>query len=411
MTALPDGLVLRTATLADLPQAAELLVARGEPADGTDLHLVADSEGLDGIAVVVAGDRVVSTLTLLDEVVHVGGPGAIPAVAVPAVPAVPAGQIELVATDPAYEGRGLVRALMGWAHARSRDRGHLLQVMIGIPFFYRQFGYAYAMPIPPWQRLATVPSAPDDVEVRRATLGDVPAMDALQAEAQGGADVRMPHSPSCWRWLVERDGSEQWVSVRAGEVVGVARVVPGEGPDDATLVAELAAADDEAAVAVVARAAGADGGGVEVQRRASTPAALDALLAPAEEPPEWYYGRVERLGPLLAHLAPVLQARFETAGLGDRDHEVLLSSWRTHVRFAVGPSGFQLLTEGGPEQAPIHQGGSGVPPDALAPLLLGPHGAVGLEERLPDCLLGKQRELMAALFPPVTADLLTFYVP
>ena len=411
MTALPDGLVLRTATLADLPQAAELLVARGEPADGTDLHLVADSEGLDGIAVVVAGDRVVSTLTLLDEVVHVGGPGAIPAVAVPAVPAVPAGQIELVATDPAYEGRGLVRALMGWAHARSRDRGHLLQVMIGIPFFYRQFGYAYAMPIPPWQRLATVPSAPDDVEVRRATLGDIPAMDALQAEAQGGADVRMPHSPSCWRWLVERDGSEQWVAVRAGEVVGVARVVPGDGPDDATLVAELAAADDGAAVAVVARAAGADGGGVEVQRRASTPAALDELLAPAEEPPEWYYGRVERLGPLLAHLAPVLQARFETAGLGDRDHEVLLSSWRTHVRFAVGPSGFQLLTEGGPEQAPIHQGGSGVPPDALAPLLLGPHGAVGLEERLPDCLLGEQRKLMAALFPPVTADLLTFYVP
>lgn len=431
MTALPDGLVLRTATPADLPQAAELLVARGEPADGTDLHLVAGTDGLDGIAVVVAGDKVVSTLTLLDEVVHVGGPGAIPAVAVPAGPAVPAGQVELVATDPAYEGRGLVRALMGWAHARSRDRGHLLQVMIGIPFFYRQFGYAYAMPIPPWQRLATVPSAPDDVEVRRGTLGDIPAMDALQAGAQGGADVRMPHSPSCWRWLVERDGSEQWVAVRAGEVVGVARVVPGDGAGDATLVAELAAADDDAALAIVARAAGAGGvaeasgtedagdapagtasvATVEVQRRASTPAALDALLAPPEEPLEWYYGRVERLGPLLAHLAPVLQARLVAAGLGDRDHEVLLSSWRTHVRFAVGPSGFQLLTEGGPEQAPVHQGGSGVPPDALAPLLLGPHGAVGLEERLPDCLLGKQRELMAALFPPVTADLLTFYVP
>jgi hypothetical protein len=412
VSALPDGLVLRTATPADLPQAAELLVARGEPADGTDLHLVADSEGLDGIAVVVDGDRVVSTLTLLDEVVHVGGPGDIPAVAVPA------GQVELVATDRADEGRGLVRALMAWGHARSRARGHLLQVMIGIPFFYRQFGYAYAMPIPPWQRLATVPDArapyPGGVEVRRATLGDVPAMDALQAEAQGGADVWMPHSPACWRWLVERDGSEQWLAVRAGAVVGVARVVSGEDADDATLVAELAAADDEAALALVARAAaagGGEGGGVEVQRRASTPPALDALLAPPEEPPEWYYGRVERLGPLLVHLAPVLQARLEAAALGDRDHEVLLSSWRSHVRFTVGPSGFRLLAEGGQEQAPIHQGGSGVPPDALAPLLLGPHGAVGLEERLPDCLLGRQRELMAALFPPVTADLLTFYVP
>jgi hypothetical protein len=409
VTARPDGLVLRTATPADLRQAAELLVARGEPADSTDLHLVADSEGLDGIAVVVDGERVVSTLTLLDEVVHVGGPGDIPAVAVPA------GQVELVATDRAYEGRGLVRALMAWGHERSRSRGHLLQVMIGIPYFYRQFGYAYAMPIPPWQRLGTVPDTPTGVEVRRATLADIPAMDRLQADAQGGADVWMPHSPACWRWVVERDGSEQWVAVRAGEVVGVARVVPGEEADDATLVAELAAADDDAALAIVAPAAGGGvaeaGGGVEVQRRASTPSALDGLLAAPEQPLEWYYGRVERLGPLLTHLAPVLQARLQAAGLGDRDHEVLLSSWRAHVRFAVGPSGFRLLAEGGQEQAPIHQGGSGVPPDALAPLLLGPHGAVGLEARLPDCLLGEQRELMAALFPPVTADLLTFYVP
>lgn len=75
------------------------------------------------------------------------------------------------------------------------------------------------------------------------------------------------------------------------------------------------------------------------------------------------------------------------------------------------PSGFRLVAEGGPEQAPISKGGSGVPPDALAPLLFGPHGAVGLEERLPDCYLGRQRDLMAALFPQVTADLLTFYVP
>jgi GNAT superfamily N-acetyltransferase len=421
--ALPDGLVLRPATPADLPQAAELLVARGEPADGADLRLVASSEGLDGIAVVVEGDRVVSTATLLDEVVHLGGPGDIPAVAIPS------GQVELVATDPAYEGRGLVRALMSWAHARSRDRGHLLQVMIGIPYFYRRFGYAYAMPMSTWHELARVPEAPaepSDVEVRRATLGDIPAMDVLQAQAQGGADVWMPHSLSCWRWLVERDGSEQWLVVRAGEPVGVARVVPGEDADDPTLVAELAATDEEAALAIVAAAAGgamagagrfADagggvgaGGGVELQRRVGIAPGLDARLGPPAEPAEWYYGRVERLGPVLTHLAPVLLARLDAAGLGEVDHEVLLSTWATHARFTVGPSGFQLVVEGGPEQAPIHKGGSGIPPDALAPLLLGPYGALGLEERLPDCLLGAQREVMAALFPPMTADLLTFYL-
>ena len=121
--------------------------------------------------VVTDGDRVVSTATLLRESVTISGV------------AVPTGQVEMVATDPAYEGRGLVRALMDEAHRRSADRGDLLQVMIGIPFFYRQFGYSYAMPIPmPWdvhdrsrRRSRTSPCG------RRAAT-DIPAMEALQTE-------------------------------------------------------------------------------------------------------------------------------------------------------------------------------------------------------------------------------------
>ena len=88
-----------------------------------------------------------STATLLRETVTIGDVD------------VPTGQVEMVATDPAYEGRGLVRTLMDEAHRRSTERGDLLQVMIGIPFFYRQFGYSYAMPIPlPWD-VHTVPDA------------------------------------------------------------------------------------------------------------------------------------------------------------------------------------------------------------------------------------------------------------
>src|SRR6478752_6206106 len=101
MTTMPGGLELRTARPSDLDQIGTLVV-EGEL-------------GWDACAVVVDGDRVVSTATLLDETVRVGDV------------VLPAGQVELVATDTAYEGRGLVRALMVWAHDRSRDRGHLLQ--------------------------------------------------------------------------------------------------------------------------------------------------------------------------------------------------------------------------------------------------------------------------------------------
>lgn len=399
--ALCGGLRLRTVVPADLDQVRRLLAERGDPADAVDLDLVVNDpdEGLASCAVVVDGDRVVSTATLLQETVWVGDV------------AVPAGQVELVATDRDYEGRGLVRALMAWAHECSRQRGDLLQVMIGIPYFYRQFGYAYAVPMHHWRGLArSVPDADPTVTVRAATPADVPALQRLEDMAQARADVRMPHSAACWRWLLARDGSTHLVAERDGAVVATGRSTP---PDEGVAVGELAADDDAAALAVVASAAAAGGGELHVQERPGTVAgdAVEPFLAPPDGRPEWYYARVERVAPLLEHLAPVLVSRLHDAGLGDRTHNVLVSSFREHLRFTTGPDGMGPVTEGGPLQAPGSAGGSGIPPDAWPSLVLGPYGAAGLAERLPDCYLGRQAELMAALFPPLTADLLTFYLP
>ena len=128
--------------------------------------------------------------------------------------------------------------------------------------------------------------------------------------------------------------------------------------------------------------------------------------------PDWYYVRVPDPVALLDRLRPVFRARLAAAGLlAGEPREVLLSCWRWHVRFAIGPEGVGPMRGGGPEQRPISKGGSGWPPDAFASLIFGPHGAVELEQRLPDAFLGQQEELMAALFPPIRADLETFYLP
>lgn len=55
------------------------------------------------------------------------------------------GRPELVATRPEYRSRGLVRALFEAVHERSAALGHTLQVITGIPYFYRQFGYTMAV--------------------------------------------------------------------------------------------------------------------------------------------------------------------------------------------------------------------------------------------------------------------------
>jgi hypothetical protein len=49
--------------------------------------------------------------------------------------------------------------------------------------------------------------------------------------------------------------------------------------------------------------------------------------------------------------------------------------------------------------------------DLIGPLLFGPYGIGGLAERHADVYPGRNDVLMRTLFPPVSADLLTFYLP
>jgi predicted N-acetyltransferase YhbS len=404
-TVLPGGLVLRTGTPEDLDQIGELLTTRGEAADALDHRLVIeDAEaGWPSCAVVVDGSRVVSTATLLDETLVLGGIS------------IPAGQVELVATDREYEGRGLVRALMGWAHRRSADRGHLAQVMIGIPYFYRQFGYTYAMPIPATRKLTgTPPDAPGHT-IRRATAGDIPTMATLQDQAQRdhakqGADLRMPHSVACWRWLVARTGSEQWLVERNNVAVATGRTTP---PEEGVRLAEVAAIDEAAAYALLHHATTLGDGELEVTDRPRTVAgdAYAPLLGPAPDSCEMYYARVADPAALLEHLRPVLSARLASAtDAAHSEGEALVSFFRSHVRFkyrngVVGP-----VIAGGTMQAPGAHGGAGVAPDLVASLLFGPHGMAGLTRSHPDVYPGPNAALMRALFPPVHGDLLTFYL-
>lgn len=55
------------------------------------------------------------------------------------------GRPEYVATHPDFRNRGLIRAQFDVVHQWCADRGLMVQGITGIPYFYRQFGYEYAL--------------------------------------------------------------------------------------------------------------------------------------------------------------------------------------------------------------------------------------------------------------------------
>ncbi|MFN5367904.1 MAG: GNAT family N-acetyltransferase [Roseiflexaceae bacterium] len=93
--------------------------------------------------------------------------------------AVPAGRPEIVATHPEVRNRGFVRRIFQLIHARSAYRGDLLQGITGIPYYYRQFGYEYALTLGgnyqlPFSSIpAGAPDQSDTISLRRATNDDI----------------------------------------------------------------------------------------------------------------------------------------------------------------------------------------------------------------------------------------------
>ena len=397
---LRDGAYLRPAGPQDLAEIKGLLVERGEDADAIDFELVVGdpSAGWACAAVVKCDGQVVATATLLNETLRVGSVE------------LPAGQVEMVACDEAYEHRGYVRALMGWCHERSAALGHVVQIMVGIPYFYRKFGYVYAIPMHPYAPL----EMPDDaanavdesVKVREALVGDIPDMAVLHELVQGQRDIAMPHSPSCWEWLLDRDGTTTYVATRGTDMVATARWTAPE--DGSVLMSEVASRDERATATLLHAALSSGASEISVHHRPGVPG-LGALLGePARA--DWYYVRIADQAALLSALRPELEQRLNASEFGDADRMVELSFWESQLAFPIANGHVGPITSGGPRQIIVSQGGSGLPPDALPHLVFG-CGAAGIEDRFPDAFLGEQRDLMLSLFPAMTADLLTFYLP
>ncbi|MEQ8672411.1 MAG: GNAT family N-acetyltransferase [Aggregatilineales bacterium] len=122
---------------------------------------------------------------------------------------IPVGRVELVATDKDYRRKGLVKALMDALHERSAELGHLMQVITGIPHYYRRFGYGMAVNLgsSAFVPFDSLPVIKDDQQpdylVRSATIDDaeqIAEWDASYAEECLLTTVR---SADDWRYEIE----------------------------------------------------------------------------------------------------------------------------------------------------------------------------------------------------------------
>jgi hypothetical protein len=331
-----------------------------------------------------------------------------------------AAEMGVVGTLEEYRGRGLQRALntrfAELLEAGSFDLSHIQ----GIPYFYRQFGYEYAMPLEAWWRLEmhmlpeALPSSGHSC--RQATPDDIAALLRLYDEAASPLDVSAVRDEATWAYLLgpalqTELAAETWlVQDSAGQPAGYFRIAR-QGFGDGLILAEASALTVEAVQAALWQLRRLT---IERQKpylRLNLPA--HAPLAAAARALGAYDGsayawqvRLPNPAALLRKLAPVFQRRLAGSDSAGLTRDVVLNLYRQRIvlRFERGRlTAVEEAREGAPATL-------WMPPALLAPLLLGYRSLDEMRPMYPDAGADRAAQpLVETLFPKLRAWLYQQY--
>ncbi|MFQ5578505.1 MAG: GNAT family N-acetyltransferase [Anaerolineae bacterium] len=346
----------------------------------------------------------------------------------------PVGRPELIGTHPAYRRRGLARAVMAAIHQLSAGYGHIAQGITGIDWFYRQFGYEYALPlgggrvlglgnIPPLKNEAAQP-----YRLRPAAVADIPALMRLYRHQCAGKLVSVVIDRPYWEYNLagHSPGSAEdrryfVILNKAEEVVGYYRT-PARLWGSRLGVRELTLATGvlwPAALPAVLNALKAQG---EAMSNAEATAGtgnrppltgirfmlgpehplyeyLAAKLEPPLPPYAWYI-RLPDLHRFLRHISPVLERRLANSMLAGYSGELNMTFYRDGLQLVFEDGALRGIHRWQAPETNEHWDGAGFPPLVFLQLLFGFRSLAELRQAFPDCWADKtQTLLLNALFP------------
>ncbi|MEN9937746.1 MAG: hypothetical protein RLZZ387_4325 [Chloroflexota bacterium] len=348
------------------------------------------------------------------------------------------GRTEPVATHEDYRGRGLVRATFDLCHQRSDERGDLAQCITGIEYFYRQFGYEYAVELGGSRSvyLASVPPLKEGEQekyrLRQAGLPDTAQVMMLYERERtlhrGGQPVlvtaKMDTSYLQWTldgqnpaageglttYLIERVEDGQAVGyVRVGRMrwraatIGIGGLMTEPSVPLTAVMPAVLRALKELAPQVPVSPSGKPGEPVRIGLwLGKDHPAHDAIgreLAVAEDPPYAYYVRVPDLPRFMHHIAPALDRRLSGSSLSGYTGELKLDFYRDGLRLEFERG---KLKTAEPWRRPVwgDPRSGGFPPLVFLQLMFGRRSLDELRYAFPDVWANDEASmLLNTLFP------------
>ncbi len=341
------------------------------------------------------------------------------------------GRPEFVASDPAYRKRGLVRTLFEMVHARSATEGHLVQAITGIQYFYRQFGYEYALDLGGRRvtYLTLIPKAkegvPEPYSLREATVEDIPLLQRYYNLSRRNSIAWATIPDHYWRyqleaWKADPDHDRTTVNCMIVDTQGMPKGFVtmaakrwSKGLDVWNFAVD-AGVNLQAVLPPVLRALQAYGSQMATQKPDTEPFSeisfslgrthpvydvLGEELAPSSTPPYAWYVRVADLPAFLKHIAPALEKRLAASILSGYTGELKLDFYTGGLRM-VFTDGHLETVENYRFPAYDSSANAGFPPLVFLQLLFGYRNLDELRYAFPDLWVNKDAALaLQTLFP------------
>lgn len=330
-----------------------------------------------------------------------------------------AGELAIVGTAAEFRNRGLSRTLTRQHHALLEAGAYDISHIQGIPYFYRQFGYEYALPLEGGSHLElrqVREVGATGYTLRPAGEGDIGVLSGFYQEAVGALAISTERSEAEWGYLLTHSqGTETAVDyylVMDGEgetagYVGVQRFGFGEGLN----VAEISRLSGEAAGAVL---------GLLKQMAVERGKPFIRLIPPEQTSLQrvaaaWgahsagrYAWQIHIPNParLLRKIRPVLERRLAGSDWAGWTGSVPINLYREGVRLDF--EGGKLV--GVEAVAGEQRGGISLPPLLLAQLVLGWQTAEALAGIYPDVSIRPEwKTRVEILFPKLDGFLYSPY--
>ena len=324
--------------------------------------------------------------------------------------------LEMVVTHPAYRRRGLVRAQVRRFHHMVARRGFDLCIIQGIPYYYRQYGYVYALDHASGGLLParSIPGAPPGVispyRLRPATPDDAETLAGLYREAMAGYQVYVHRPLDYWRYLLRWGRYPvRWVEdVRTGRAVGYACV--SLRPDGRRAwVRESSATSHEVGMAILQRLKAEACGEIQLDGGAAdTLVRLARDLGSRLRACDQWLLRIPDVARFLARSGLALERRLARSGCPGLTGDLCVNLFREAIvlHFEAGrlleaePAGFVDASLG------ADGGDLCIPPQAFVRLVFGYRSLDELRDAWPDIVVKPgSRDVLEALFPRLSAHI------